>query len=140
MVIRINPTGFIRKALLSENNIKYRKGYSFAADYKMWLDIAKVGTIENIPKVLTLYRTSDSQASVVYRKDCIPADFKIKKELLNHFLSNLKKRDKRSKFITDEIVPMINKMKKLDIFSQESFFFFMYELVTYYRKKGVILV
>ena len=84
--VMYNPTGFIRKTALLENNIKYRKGYSFAADYKMWLDIVKAGTIENIPKVLTLYRTSQQQTSIVYHEECIPADLKIKTELLDHFL------------------------------------------------------
>jgi len=138
--IMLNPTGFIRKTVLIENKIKYSKGYSFAADYKIWLDIVKVGTVENIPMVLTKYRTSDKQASIVYRKECIPADLKIKEELLNFFFSNLKENDKDSNMINDELIPMINKLVKFDIFSQDTLFPFMYEIISYYRMKGVIQV
>ena len=106
----------------------------------MWLDIAKTGTIENIPRVLTLYRTSDKQTSIVYRKDCIPIDLKIKTELLDFFLSNLKKNSKYSKMIDEELVPMINKIGEFGCFSQHTFFQFMYELVKYFRMKGIIVV
>jgi len=138
--VMLNSTGFIRKSVLMDNNIKYRKGYSFAADYKMWLDIVKVGVVENIPKVLTLYRTSDKQASIVYRNECIPVDFKIKTELLDFFLSNLKRNNKYSKMIDEELIPMIIKLSKLDCFSQNTFFPFMYELVKFFRMKGVIVI
>ena len=138
--IMLNPTGFIRKSVLSENNIKYRKGYFFAADYKMWLDIAKVGVIENIPKVLTLYRMHNNQTSTIYHKDFIPADLKIKTELLDFFLSNLKKKSKHSKMIKEELIPLFNKLGGLKCFSQYSFFLFFYELIKHFRKKGVIVV
>jgi hypothetical protein len=59
-----NPTAFYRRSVLMENNIRHEEGYSFADDYKLWLEIAKVGELANIPQVLTKYRTSDKQTSV----------------------------------------------------------------------------
>ena len=138
--VMLNPTGFIRKSVLLENSIQYKNGYSFAADYKMWLDIAKVGVIENIPKVLTLYRTYDKQTSIVYHNDCIHADLMIKAELLDFFLSHLKKNDKYSKMIDEELLPLINKLGGLNCFSQHTFFSFFYELIKEFRKNGVIVV
>ena len=138
--VMLNPTGFIRKSALLENKIKYSKGYFFSADYKMWLDLAKAGTIENIPKVLTLYRTSDKQAHLVYRKECILIERKIKMELLNYFFSNLKKNNKYSKMIDEELIPVINKLEELNCYSPFAFYLFIYQLVKFFRMKGVIIV
>lgn len=64
-----HPTTMLRMDFLRKNSLKY-ESYSYAEDYKLWSEIAKLGGqfyIENQP--LLYYRTSDSQVSTKYRDE-----------------------------------------------------------------------
>jgi glycosyltransferase involved in cell wall biosynthesis len=63
-----HPSSMIRKNILVENNIKYKKHYSPAEDYKLWCDLIDVTNFYNIPEVLFKYRdwkqnTTSSQST-----------------------------------------------------------------------------
>lgn len=128
-----NPTGFFRRETIIKHGIRYQNGYSFFADYKFWSEIAKVGRLANIPQILTLYRTSDEQTSVKYQKQCKEGEQKVKMEMLEYFLSNLKEENKLAEDIDHKLIPIINEMGELGFFTEQTFFSFMYELV-----KGLI--
>lgn len=121
----LNPTCFIRKKFLENNSIVYQNGYSFAADYRFWFDVAKVGIIQTIPKVLTLYRTSDEQASIKYKDESIPACYGLQIEILSYFFEIFDKEKRYEKLLTS--------IKKLEtsniIICNYNFFLFMYQII-----------
>ncbi|GHU64856.1 glycosyl transferase [Bacteroidia bacterium] len=84
-----NPTAFFRRSVLMEHHIRHEEGYSFADDYKLWSEIAKVGKLANIPKILTWYRTSDKQASVLNYGPMMEASLVIRYEMVEYFLSSI---------------------------------------------------
>lgn len=133
-----NTTGFIRKDVISKNNLKYKKGYSFSANYKFWFEIMKVGKLANIPKILTHYRTHNNQASIKYRKKCWQGAYKIKLEILEYFLSRLEKGNKLAEMIDKEFLPVLIEMGEQGVFSYEVFLGFMQELIVGLKKENAI--
>ena len=134
----LNPTGFIRRKVLADNHIKYKRGYSYSTDYKLWSEIAKKGKLANIPQILTLYRVHNEQTSVKYHKKCMKGGQKVKMEMLEYFLSHLKEGDELADAIDRDFIPAIDDLGETGIFSEELFFQFMYELIVSLMKKGVI--
>ena len=134
----LNPTGFIRRQVLTDNHIKYERGYYFSADYKLWSDIAKTGKLATIPKVLTLYRRHEEQTSIKYLEQCLEGGGNVKMEVLNYFLSHLKEGNELADTINRDFLPVINDLGKMDIFSEEVFFQFMYEMVGGFLKQRAI--
>jgi glycosyltransferase involved in cell wall biosynthesis len=59
----IHPSAIIRKSVLTQHNIKYNEQYLAAEDYKLWVDIAKVSKLYNIPEILLQYRTHNKQVT-----------------------------------------------------------------------------
>lgn len=135
-----NPTGFVRKEILTDHKIKYKNGYFFSADYKFWSDIAKVGKLINIPKILTLYRKHQNQASVKYLDKCFQGGLKVKIEMLNYFLSHLKKGDELTDAIEEKFIPVLNDMGKRGFFSEEFFFLLMKDMIRGLRKNNLLEV
>lgn len=136
--IMLNPTGFIRRDFLVNNNIKYSSGYSFAADFKFWGDIVKVGKVANIPKVLTLYRTSNEQAHIKYWKESYEACVHISLELLEYFLSYIESDSQYYELLMEDFFPAIEKFGEDSLFSSKTFLPFMYELINELLKRGDI--
>lgn len=135
----LNPTGFIRKEILISNNIYYQKGYSFAADFKFWSDVVKVGKVVNIPQILTLYRTSNIQTSVRYRKKSKKGAHKIQFEIVNYLLSLSKTNDnKLSDMLNEKLIPALNDLSDFSFFSAEIIFPFMYELIVGLYREGAL--
>lgn len=135
-----NSTGFIRKDVLTTFNIQHVRGYSFANDYKFWTEIAKVAKIANIPKVLTLYRTSDHQTSFRYRKSSMRAVRKTQMEMVEYFFSHVEKNEMSPCPIHENFVSIIRQLKRSGFFSDKIFFSLISELITGLRKSGVISV
>ena len=134
----LNPTGFIRRQILTDNHLKYERGYSFAADYKFWSEMGKTGTLAAIPKVLTLYRRHDEQTITKYHSQCLEGVQKIKIEMLDYFLSHLKKEDELADAIDRDFIPAIDYFGEMGFFSEKVLFRFMYEMVGNLMKKGLI--
>jgi hypothetical protein len=59
----IHPTAIIRKDVLIKNNIKFDEHYLAAEDYKLWIDLAKVSNLHNIPEILLKYRIHNNQVT-----------------------------------------------------------------------------
>ncbi|MDR0604511.1 MAG: glycosyltransferase [Bacteroidales bacterium] len=124
-----NPTAFYRRSFLMEHNIRHEEGYSFADDYKLWTEIAKVGKLANIPKVLTKYRTSDKQASVVNYGPMMAASLVVRYEMMQYFLSAFVPTGKLDSMVAEQVLPGIEQLNDKGFFSEETYFKFMYELI-----------
>lgn len=133
-----NTTGFIRKRLITDNKIRYKKGYSFFADYKFWFEIMKKGKTANIPQILTLLRAHDKQTSRKYSDKYIGAITKIKFEILEYFLSQMKKENELMELIDNEFIPALDEVGEQISFSENVFFKFMGELIRGLKKDGII--
>jgi glycosyltransferase involved in cell wall biosynthesis len=134
----LNTTGFVRMESLRTHGIRYRKGYSFSADYKFWSEIAKAGKITNLPKILAIHRVHNQQTSTRYAEKCRKGANKVKLEMLEYFLSHLKKGNQLAEKIDREFFPVIEELGQMGIFSENVFFQFMYELIVGLRKEGAI--
>ena len=58
-----HPSVFIRRSILSLNNIHYDENFKSAQDYRLWEQLCSYGKFHNINKKLLKYRISDSQIS-----------------------------------------------------------------------------
>jgi glycosyltransferase involved in cell wall biosynthesis len=131
-----NPTGFIRKSILIDHNIRHESGYSFADDYKLWTEIAKVGRLANIPEVLTKYRVSSEQATAKNYESMMKASNRIQYEMLYFFLENFIPVEEFGKMVSKKLLPCIGKLKINNFFSKDVYFNFMYELIFNLRLRG----
>ena len=136
----LNPTGFIRRQVLTDNNIRYQRGYYYSADYKLWSDIAKIGQLATIPKVLTLYRKHSEQTSVKYLDKCLEGGQKVKFEMFDFFISRLKQGNEWADAIIKDFIPAIKDLDAKDVFSEKVFFMFMYEMIGGLMKKEIIKI
>lgn len=124
-----NSTGFIRKDVLLKNDIKYKEGYAFAADTKFWSDIIKVGKVVNLPEVFTLYRTSDTQTSVITIFESNKAADVIRQELFNFIITNVKDGGELKQDIQEKLLPLLSKMIDLSFFSSRNYTNFLGDIV-----------
>lgn len=79
-----NPTSMIRTDFVRKYRLQY-EDYSFAADYKFWVEVAKAGGnfyIESQP--LVYYRISKGQASQKFQKEQQEASRKIRNEIVQY--------------------------------------------------------
>ncbi|MDR1744113.1 MAG: hypothetical protein LBR48_09930 [Dysgonamonadaceae bacterium] len=136
----INPTGFIRRDILTSNHLRYQEAYGFSSDYKFWSEVAKVGKLANIPRVLTLYRTSASQTSVKFGKECREKGQKVKLEMLEYFLEHIDMDNHTGKMVHDDLISVIDEIGAHGTYNANIFFSFMYELVVGLRKNKIITV
>ena len=133
-----NPTGFVRRQFLIEHQIRHQSEYSFYADYKFWLEVAKKGRLANIPKILTLYRTSDEQATEKDLPRISKIAVKIKMEVMEYLFSHLPEEDHPAAKRIQKLIPVIIQLKKQHVFSDEMFFSFIYKLAGGLVNKGFI--
>lgn len=134
----LNPTGFIRRSVLQSHNLRYSDGYSFAADFKLWADLIQVGKVVNIPEVLTLYRTYPEQTSLKYLSESQEGVDKIRMEMIEYFLTLVKKESEYYSLLMDNFIPALNKIGENAMFSAQTLFPFMHELITGLVKRGDI--
>jgi glycosyltransferase involved in cell wall biosynthesis len=52
----VHPVSMIRKEILIANHILYDENYTYAQDYKLWIDLCDAGDFYNIQEILLLYR------------------------------------------------------------------------------------
>lgn len=126
----LNPTGFIRRETLTRYNIRYQTGYSYAADYKFWFEVSKVGSFHTIPKVLTLYRTSTEQTSIKYQSESVPACRKLQKEIIDYFLSQLDEKNQTIQPFVRRFMSVISVLNETHLFNDETYNQFMQEMIT----------
>jgi glycosyltransferase involved in cell wall biosynthesis len=131
-----NSTGFIKKDVLIEHNIRYQDGYSFADGYKLWTEIAKVGKLANIPKTLVKYRKHNAQVSVTHNKQIMAASCVIQYEMLQYFLAAFEPSSELGFIVAEKVLPGIERLNENGFFSQEQYFKFMYELIHGLKQRG----
>ena len=85
----IHPSVFIRKSSLRKECIKYDSNYIHAEDYKLWLELLRVGKCANIPKVLLRYRVSQGQISNKYRIVQHESAKKIRREFIKQYFKEI---------------------------------------------------
>lgn len=61
-----HPTVLIRKEVFSKYGLTYDERYPHAEDYKLWLEISKIGKLANIEQSCVYYRIHDNQVSSKY--------------------------------------------------------------------------
>lgn len=80
-----HPCSMIRKSILLENNIFYKKKFSPAEDYMLWIDLVNYTKFHNIQKTLLYYRDFNGNTSHIQSDKMSKADLEIKKLF---FISN----------------------------------------------------
>jgi glycosyltransferase involved in cell wall biosynthesis len=133
-----NSTGFFRQEILKKYNIKYKRGYSFAADTKFWSDIVKTGKVVNIPKPLILYRTSNTQTSIMTLSESRKAMEVIYQEMIQYILSGLPEKDPFTYSIKEQFMPILNQMVDLSSFSSKLYRMFIGEIIDGLCKNGFL--
>jgi glycosyltransferase involved in cell wall biosynthesis len=79
-----NPTSMIRTEFVRKYNLRYEY-YSFASDYKFWVEVAKAGGVFYIEsQPLINYRISDGQASQKFQKEQREESVKICTEIIQY--------------------------------------------------------
>lgn len=59
----IHPVIMFRRSFLLENNIRYNESFEPAEDFELWVRIASIGKLANLPDVLLRYRKHTGQVS-----------------------------------------------------------------------------
>jgi len=136
----LNPTGFVRRQFLREHQIRHQKEYSFYADYKFWLEVAKKGKLANIPKILTLYRTSDEQATEKLLPELSKTFGAIKSEVMEYLFSRLTEEPQPALKRMYRLVPVLKQIREQAVLSDEAFFSFLYEIAGGLCNKGFIKI
>jgi len=135
-----NSSGFFKREFLIKNKIWHKRGYSYAADFKFWTDIAKIGKLANIPEVLTHYRTSDKQTSFVYQLKLQKGSYVIQGEMVDFFLSKLDANSEIEKIISMKLHPSIKEIIEQGFLSLDKYFRFMYDLIRELKLKNKIVI
>lgn len=134
----LNPTGFVRKDAIMSYEIRYQRGYSFAADFKLWSDLAKVGPVTNIPQVLTLYRTSPQQTGVVFLQESMKGAREIQQEMVNYFLSTVEEGNEFYALLDEKLLPAFEDLNAHAFFTANTYFSFWYEVINGLYKKDAL--
>lgn len=77
----------IRTDIFRQYGLRYDKSYLHAEDYKLWLEISKIGNLANLDKPLLHYRMHPMQVSYAKRDIQNKTARKIRKEAINHYLT-----------------------------------------------------
>lgn len=74
----LNPSVMLRRSALIENGIVYDTALRKAEDYKMWVQLSRIGICTNLKQILLKYRVHGSQISTALRtKDVSDYDFTV---------------------------------------------------------------
>ena len=129
-----NATVMYRREFLTTHHIKLERGYSYASDYKLFSEIAKIGKLENLPVILTRYRLSDTQTTVLHKKEMGIAGVKIQHEIVQYFISQLDCNDKYMRIAKENLIPALERLCQSNCITERTYFKFMYELITGLKK------
>ncbi len=65
-----HPSVLMRKSALCEHNLTYDTGFKyFEEDYNLWVELARVGKLANIPEVLFFYRIHKKSVTHIHTED-----------------------------------------------------------------------
>lgn len=83
-----HSTVMIRRSTLEKHQLAYSSRYSYAEDYKLWVDMAKHGAqfyVEDQP--LMYYRCTEGQTSSSHRKEQIASGHRVQLEVIDHLIT-----------------------------------------------------
>lgn len=106
----INPTTMLRrKTVFVEGDYLYKKGYPYAEDYKLWVDLA-MGNCRfyNIPQILLRYRISVSQVTHKYSHEMSHSALLIKAEYAEFIMEELGVENEYMFNILDNLISLFN--------------------------------
>jgi glycosyltransferase involved in cell wall biosynthesis len=83
-----NSTAMIRIDYLRKKNIKY-ENYSYASDYKFYVEVAKVGGIFYTESQPLVYYRLMEQTSPQYKQEKKTASVRIQNEIIQYFVCNM---------------------------------------------------
>jgi glycosyltransferase involved in cell wall biosynthesis len=129
-----HPAMILRKATLEKHHLRYNENYLYAEDFKLWLDIAQIGRLANIPKVLMLYRSSEEQISSRKQEEQEDVTRRIQNEAVDFFLKRI-----NIPAIGNSIAIINEHLKELVIHASIPFGAYcqvMYEIAKGYRKSN----
>ncbi|EGV38579.1 TPA: glycosyltransferase family 2 protein [Neisseria weaveri] len=81
-----HTSALIRRTVFSEFAIRYNENYQCAEDFKLWVDISKVGKLHNYHSPLAYYRLHSTQTSSQFFDKQFETASKIRKECIANFL------------------------------------------------------
>jgi glycosyltransferase involved in cell wall biosynthesis len=61
----VHPSAAMRRSTLLAHDLRYLESYLYTEDYEMWLKIARVARLANVPEILLLYRQHERNVSVL---------------------------------------------------------------------------
>lgn len=92
-----HPTVMMRSSFLKENNVKYCENYTWAEDYKLWVDISLLGGRFFIDSEALLYhRISNNQIRTRKNKEQTKLAMNIRNEILNNLIAQSDEKFKLS--------------------------------------------
>lgn len=105
-----HPSVIIRKESLSRKEINgYSIGYSYAEDYKLWIDMAmKECCFANIPEVLLKYRVSDKQVTFVHGEEMSISSIKIQHEYLEWVMEHIVEQKRDVEPVFNLLIEVVN--------------------------------
>nr|WP_086940003.1 glycosyltransferase family 2 protein [Thaumasiovibrio occultus] len=77
-----HPTVMFRSSAIKEQGICYRKEYPHAEDYRLWIELSKLGKLHNLPKGLVKYYRHQEQISAKYYPEQIAISKRIVRDLI----------------------------------------------------------
>ncbi|MBD5280665.1 MAG: glycosyltransferase [Bacteroides sp.] len=81
----IHPLLIIRREVLCTHGITYDEEFNRSQDYKLAIDLLKIGEIANLPEYLLKYRVSDQQITSKYGYEQVILCKKIRRRYINDF-------------------------------------------------------
>jgi len=79
-----HPAAFIRKSVLSENNLKFDFGFIHAEDFELWNRMAQHTRLAILPEILVHKRVHPEQISVKYTPIQLEVSSKIRRQLIKN--------------------------------------------------------
>ncbi len=106
--------GALKKLFPYANGIYgvYKKGYSCAEDYKLWIDLISKGLLfGNIPKVVLKYRLSNMQVTSVNKKKMFESSIKIQVEYIELIMEKIIAEDSSYYNLLNTTICLLNENK-----------------------------
>lgn len=123
-----NNTMIVRSKVFKEHNLRFDLGYKHAEDYKFWFEVSKLGKLANYPEVLAYYRLHELQTSSLYNIEQVNTAKKIRREIISHYLNDMKIPNSIHEEISyKEVEEIIKKSKKILVKNKDLFSYIIYE-------------
>ena len=120
-----HPTIMLRTDFFRQHMLRYDKNYTYAEDYKLWVEVAKLNGIFYVEtQPLLYYRISESQVSFRKHKEQRKISTQIRKEVLKHLIALIKENYPS----LSDIESSMNKAKTENLLNNDDIFKFFYSL------------